>query len=70
MQGGDSMNGEASLSENALREVLKAVTSQANVPDSLPAPAYAYRLGQINGFLVGIDRAMKITPEERKRRGT
>ena len=61
-------NMDALLLEQALQEILSSIKTQSNVPDSLPAPAYAYRLGQINGFLVGIDRAMKITPEERKRR--
>ena len=59
---------DALLLEDALREILASLKTQSNVPDSLPAPAYAYRLGRINGLLVGIDRAMKITPEERKRR--
>ena len=59
---------DALLLEQTIQEILSSIKTQSNVPDSLPAPAYAYRLGQINGFLVGIDRAMKITPEERKRR--
>ena len=66
MQGGDSMNGEVSLSENALREVLRAVTAQSNVPDSLPAPAYAYRLGRINGYIHGIKDMAKMVFGERK----
>ena len=61
-------NMDALLLEQTIQEILSSIKTQSNVPDSLPAPAYAYRLGQINGFLVGIDRAMKITPEERKRR--
>jgi len=61
-------NMDALLLEQTIQEILSSIKAQSNVPDSLPAPAYAYRLGQINGFLVGIDRAMKIIPEERKRR--
>ena len=61
-------NMDALLLEQTIQEILSSIKTQSNVPDSLPAPAYAYRLGQINGYLLGIDRAMKITPEERKRR--
>ena len=61
-----NVNGEASLSENALREVLAVVTVQSNVPDSLPAPAYAYRLGRINGYIHAICDMAKMVSGERK----
>ena len=52
------------LSEKALRNVLSAVLAQANVPDSLPVSAYAYRLGRIDGYLCGIRDMMKTNSEE------
>lgn len=44
-------------------EMIGKIAQVSNTPDSLPAPAYAYKLGKISGYISGYrDARTAVTP--------
>ena len=55
---------DVAMTDSSLLEVVSIVKGQSNVPDSLPPSAYAYRLGRINGYICGLQDAMRCLSAE------
>lgn len=45
-------------------EMIGRLAQVANPPDALPAPAYAYRLGKISGYIAGYRDGRTTTANE------
>ena len=59
-----AMDTEQTNPEAEFIEVIGRLAQVANPPDALPAPAYAYRLGKISGYISGYRDGRTATANE------